>query len=141
MKIIPYYFVIHYLCFVRKISAIFFSILFISTFIMKVGILTAWVVQYDYIVKNICIQKEKKINTCHGSCHLNDQLKLVDSPDDNDQIPKKNFIQKLEVEFLVSNFTCCLMPMNEMTPKIVSNYLESMDQYESINDIPPPKFG
>lgn len=29
-----------------------------------------FVIQQDYIAKNLCIQKDKPMNTCQGKCHL-----------------------------------------------------------------------
>ncbi len=34
-----------------------------------------YIIHKDYIEKNLCVQKENPVNTCHGKCYLHERLK------------------------------------------------------------------
>jgi hypothetical protein len=38
-----------------------------------------------YIAQNLCVFKEEKNNHCHGRCHLEKQLKMVDKSSEDKQ--------------------------------------------------------
>lgn len=48
--------------------------------------LAEYYIRYDYIVKNLCVQRNKLKNTCKGSCHLKENLDKVD--ENSKEIPK-----------------------------------------------------
>ncbi len=43
-----------------------------------------YVINKDYIEKNLCVEKENPYNTCHGKCYLHTQLNKQDKPLDAD---------------------------------------------------------
>ena len=44
-----------------------------------------YVINKDYIEKNLCVEKDNPENTCHGKCHLHDQLTRQSEPQDADR--------------------------------------------------------
>ncbi len=52
----------------------------------------------DYIVKNLCINRDKPESTCDGKCFLDDQLKKSADPVDADKDNSKKTLQRTNVE-------------------------------------------
>ncbi len=52
----------------------------------------------DYIVKNLCINRDKPENKCDGKCFLNDQLQKSADPVNADKDSGKKTIQRINVE-------------------------------------------
>ena len=92
----------------------------------------------DYIAKELCKQKDDKQNTCNGKCHLRTQLEIFNEEAPND---KKNLkLEKTEIlfieEFNAYNFAHFVINTKQLT----SFYL--VKSYDSILNIPypPPNF-
>lgn len=59
-----------------------------------------YIVNYDYIVKELCENKEKPALKCNGKCHLMKQLAKSAEEDKNTSSDKKlNVKQEIEVLF------------------------------------------
>ena len=41
--------------------------------------LASYIVQYDYIVNELCVNRDKPDLKCNGKCHLKDQLAKASS--------------------------------------------------------------
>jgi hypothetical protein len=50
-----------------------------------------YIINKDFIEKNLCVEKENPLNTCHGKCYLHAQLTEQDKTMDSD-INNKNKI-------------------------------------------------
>ena len=79
-----------YFSFPKQIILIRFLIIFIAIANILVSTRQTFVVCYflvnqENISKTLCIQKDLKVNTCHGKCHLKKQL------NDEDNSPSKPF--------------------------------------------------
>ena len=60
----------------------------------------------DYIIKTLCIERDKEVNTCQGQCHLNKEIEKNSSQDEEKQreIPGRTF--ENETYYLIlSSFT------------------------------------
>lgn len=101
--------------------------------------LAEYYIRYDYIVKNLCVQKDKVINKCKGSCHLKANLDKLDetSNESTKSIEIKNLFM-LDIHFSanslgMSNFNnlfSYLALKNQMNN--YQNYIKPLT--------PPPKF-
>jgi hypothetical protein len=59
-----------------------------------------YIVNYDYIVKELCENKEKPALKCNGKCHLMKELAKTAEDDKNTSSDKKqNVKQEIEVLF------------------------------------------
>ena len=59
-----------------------------------------YIVNYDYIVKELCENKEKPVLKCNGKCHLMKELAKTAEDDRNTSSDKKqNVKQEIEVLF------------------------------------------
>ena len=59
-----------------------------------------YIVNYDYIVKELCENKEKPVLKCNGKCHLMKELaKTVEDDKNTSSDKKQNVKQKIEVLF------------------------------------------
>ncbi|BDQ03418.1 MAG: hypothetical protein KatS3mg036_0213 [Ignavibacterium sp.] len=62
---------------ISPVKKYFIILLAISYLVAVNANLVAWIeynVNYDFIVKFLCIQKDEPENLCHGSCHLKKNL-------------------------------------------------------------------
>ena len=60
----------------------------------------------EYIIKALCIERDKEVNTCQGQCHLNKEIEKNSSQDEEKQreIPGRTF--ENETYYLIlSSFT------------------------------------
>jgi len=58
----------------------------------------------DYIAKNLCINRDKKDNCCHGKCFLKKQIKVTDENNNASENNSTKKTQKTEGEdFLCSS--------------------------------------
>lgn len=87
---------------VKRFLAITLIFLLSAQCIFKLGIITYFEANRDYIAQVLCINKEKPITMCYGQCFLDRNLSLADeSPE---QTPLKS---KLKIEapiFIGSSF-------------------------------------
>ncbi|MCR4416180.1 MAG: hypothetical protein NUV92_00340 [Ignavibacteria bacterium] len=101
--------------------------------------LAEYYIRYDYIVKNLCVQRNKLKNTCKGSCHLKENLDKVD--ENSKEIPKS-----IEFRNLISVDTH-LNTVNhnyDYSLYVISFLILNKLDYKQQTDIdvltPPPKF-
>lgn len=50
-------------------------------------VFVAFKLQQDYIVNNLCVQKDEVVNTCNGSCVLTNQLKAANKKQKESNYP------------------------------------------------------
>jgi len=93
---------------VKKRFSIFFLLVLSLPTIYKVGFFAFYQLNKDYIAENYCVNKDRPITLCYGSCFLDKGLALTD------QIPNPDSListLKFEIlEFLVDEVavpTCC----------------------------------
>jgi len=58
-----------------------------------------YALNYDYIVKELCEQKEEEVNNCKGKCHLSKRIQET-SDDSNSTIPTEKKTEQIELLFL-----------------------------------------
>ena len=55
----------------------------------KLGVITYFQLNQDFIAQVLCINKEKPVNTCHGHCFLKEKLNMGDDvQSDKETLPK-----------------------------------------------------
>lgn len=58
-----------------------------------------YIVNYDYIINELCENRDKPILTCNGKCYLGDQVEKQQKLDSQEQIPMP---PKMDLEKLIS---------------------------------------
>lgn len=125
----------------KKVVSILLLLLFFSPFILKVCIVATWFLHYDYILENICVQKDEVVNTCNGKCHLSKNLQKVDeSTSTSDKAPDFN-TSKLEYNPFIANIDIELNALQANLLPIPNTYfIDGVSQFSPKLDIPPPRF-
>ena len=84
----------------KKRIAISFSILILALPMVKVAILIQFGFNRDYIIENLCVERDKAINTCQGQCLLSQKLNEAS----NKEKEQESFLVKLvEQLFIIKN--------------------------------------
>jgi hypothetical protein len=94
---------------------------FLTPILLKVGILSNYLVQYKYYVEVLCENKNKPELKCNGKCQLAKELKNVDEEPVKPKLPQNNK-DKTEDIFLIHDFSNLIS--SELTYNInsYSNY-------------------
>ncbi len=71
---------------VRRVLPIFFLLLFLSQYIIKLGIVINFNLFQEEIIANCCINKNRPELECYGKCYLQKQIRSVD----NNNLPVQN---------------------------------------------------
>ena len=72
----------------------------------------AFKLQQDYIVKNLCVQKDEVINTCNGSCVLGARIKKANENQEDQNYPGKQKTRIFPVYIATINTTSSLFFLN-----------------------------
>lgn len=108
-----------------------YAIVLLSVFMFHIVLpLLPWMeyyIDYEYIVENLCEQKDEAVNTCNGNCHLAKEIKkAAPETDQNDQeTPVNNGTQKINFEVLAVN----LLRLNKITPHNKIHYESAPADY------------
>jgi hypothetical protein len=99
-------------------------------------ILTSYMVNKDFIAKNLCENRDKPMMHCNGKCHLRKQLAEQQKKED---APVQSLKEKLELQFF-SKTTPLIF--TEATPEIIpfnSSYLFFIPKTALASVFHPPR--
>lgn len=99
--------------------------------------LANYVINYDYIVEELCEQKDIKDNTCQGKCHLTKEIqKQAELPIEKTQL--------IKIDYLKIPHTFCMILNKEGIDTNKLKFLQKLSKKEIIAfikpTIPPPKY-
>lgn len=84
----------------KKRIAISFSILILALPMVKMAILIQFGFNRDYIIENLCVERDKAINTCQGQCLLSQKLNEAS----NEETEQESFlVEIIEQLYLIKN--------------------------------------
>lgn len=113
-------------------------IYFLGTFQIAIPYLV-YLVNYDYIVENMCEQRDEVENQCLGSCYLNDQLeqKINEMQNKPGNEESRNVLLTLSIHFANEE-----MELQNLCSLYRYNDGDTFDFSFIQNDIPspPPRF-
>jgi hypothetical protein len=96
-----------------------------------------YLINKDYIAKNLCINKDKPKSCCKGKCHLVKQLQKTNKNQGTDPKNTNNRVQLKELnEFIISK-TCSYTAEITRHTYFVSNILTSDQLAYSAIFVPP----
>lgn len=105
--------------------------------------LAEYVVNYDYIVENLCENKDRPFLNCDGKCYLAKQLAKESEGADNNPFESKQ--SKTDIQFVVSFDTSFDLDLdNNGFSTLLNNFKTSQDLFSILflTDIAqPPELG
>ena len=96
-------------------------------------------VNYDYIVTELCENKEKPELDCNGKCHLAKELASASENDVANSNDKKVVVQQYELLYFqeIQSITFTLLNSN-FNPEVVNSYTENYLHLGSNSTFHPP---
>jgi hypothetical protein len=104
----------------------------------KLGVITYFTLNQEYIATELCINKEKPAMACHGTCFLKKNLKLADEANDNNGATTGRTNLEFPL-FIVSRitYTFYFVPRNSISN---SRYAAPLSQAHLQAPFHPPSF-
>ncbi|KAB2908924.1 MAG: hypothetical protein LC102_08980 [Ignavibacteriales bacterium] len=115
--------------FFNKTVAVILLPVVLFNYIRIVGPFFDYMVNYDYIVSELCVQKDEEVNDCCGSCVLNDNVeKIVNEPEHEkkENLPPNNLRDRLEEQLPTLQYHHSAAP-----------FAETEQIYTQTNEFPP----
>lgn len=91
----------------KKIIAISFSILILALSTVKMAILIQFGFNRNYIIENLCVERDEEVNNCQGQCHLSQKLNQA-SADEKEQ--QSFLVEVIEQLYLTQNKYLSIKP-------------------------------
>jgi hypothetical protein len=121
---------------VKKAIFIFALLMFLKPVLPVIE----YVVNYDYISKVLCVNKDKPMLHCNGKCHLMKELAKT-SENEKPISDKKIAIQEFEVLFIEKIESFVVRPLfYRTTTKITDNYSNYYSHLNSCTVFHPPTY-
>lgn len=101
-----------------------------------------YVVNYDYIITELCVQKDLYENQCNGMCHLSEKMVEASKPSEPSDKPRFSFVE-ISSEFLPNIYPIFenkILFLEKSTAKDTYNTMYSFTKLFSIFH-PPILFG
>lgn len=98
----------------------------------------AFKINEEYIVENVCVEKDATVNTCQGSCYLSQEISDASNKPTESATQIKLRASELNFEFLIPNkllpnkFGDNLKRSNDYCQKLISKNYKPL--------VPPPKY-
>lgn len=101
-----------------------------------------YVINYDYIVKELCENKEKPALKCNGKCHLAKQLaKAAEDEKSTSSDKKQNVKQEIEIMFCLEFKSIAFTKNAVFTTKNIDSDYQNLYASTAIQSIfHPPTF-
>lgn len=125
----------------KKLTISLILVVMTLNYLRIVGPFFDYVINYDYIVTELCVEKDEPVNDCCGSCVVSDNLAtVIEDEQDEDSIPGGN--QQKSIKELMPHFLLTRqVPTAHMSSKIPNHFVfaENPVKREHKPDTPPPK--
>jgi hypothetical protein len=107
---------------VKKVIAIVFILLLSAQYVFKLGIITYFETNREYIAEVLCVNKTKPITMCYGQCFLNRNLSVLENEDASR--PVTTFKYQIES-------TAFIYQANEINLSLYSQKVEKMCPFQT----------
>ena len=106
-----------------RITSIILLFVYLSLWLKPLYPFLEFKINKEYIIKVLCIERDKKVNTCQGQCHLNNEIKKNTNQDEN----QKNTVpgQNLENEIFFFTHSQVKLHPPESTTKSYCFYINN----------------
>jgi hypothetical protein len=96
-----------------------------------------YIIRRDYIVKNLCVEKENPVNTCQGKCYLHEQLNKSSEEMNDDGNDKENKISSNRIGDHLRAISVDLIIFPEESPLAGYYCLPGITSFASDIFVPP----
>lgn len=123
----------------KQVTSILLIIIFCFSVVRPVISCFEYIINYDYITKVLCINKEKPELKCSGKCYLKEQLSKISSENKSKEkrIPKIKFEKFPIICYQTNDFLIKKIDFN--TNSDIWGYNFSINNSSSKPPTPPPK--
>ncbi|MCB0509130.1 MAG: hypothetical protein H6579_02410 [Chitinophagales bacterium] len=121
----------------KKLTSILLVMVFISPFLFKAFVVVNWFVNKQYIVENLCVQKNEEVNTCKGACHLKANLEKVDAAQNENQAGKKYKFNENYKDFISVEEELLNLSSASVTIELSTRLDFSFQDFFTIHSPPP----
>lgn len=97
----------------------------------------AFKINQQYIVKNLCVEKDNVDNSCLGSCYLSNEMLEDSNESKNKTVPNKIEITELHLEFLIFSKSNYIQYYSANSYNNYSAIITIQKVYKPL--VPPPK--
>ncbi len=98
-----------------------------------------YVANYDYIVENFCVNKDKPELKCNGQCYLMKQLAKQSNDDQTNPFEKQKKSESSEIVYL-EKFNYSIPTIEDWKPFTLFAYRYNLSLNDSLSILdPPPK--
>jgi hypothetical protein len=126
---------------VKKLTISLILVVMTLNYLRIVGPFFDYAINYDYIVSELCVEKDEPVNDCCGSCVVSENLSTVIEDEKEDAtIPGRN--QQKSVKELMPHFLLTgQIPVFNFGSKIPYHFViaENPVKREHKPDTPPPR--
>ena len=117
-----------------RLASLLFAILFFSRPALP---LVAFVLNYDYISKELCINKDNDNLDCHGKCQLKKELAKASGHDQGNQVPRLKMADA-EVLFILPEAPFNPVFLTSATKPATGPYINLYQSLPTQNHFHPP---
>ncbi len=125
----------------KKLTISLILVVMTMNYLRIVGPFFDYVINYDYIVTELCVEKDEPVNDCCGSCVVSENLTtIIEDEQDDASIPEKS--QQKNVKELMPHFLLTRqVPVAHFGSKIPNHFVlaENPVKREHKPDTPPPR--
>ncbi len=117
-----------------KIFSLFFFLIYTS-YVFRIAFpLIEYVVDYNYISEELCVEKDNPNNDCHGSCYLSKQIEREVNPVSKE---KTVIIDFIKLPHLLAESELNILPQNSILEYFT--FHNKIINYSSKPLTPPPE--
>jgi hypothetical protein len=90
----------------RSFFAVTLALVLTGSLFFKLGVIAWYTINKSEIVKELCIDKEKEVNTCQGNCELSKTLNLSEGKTESQELQFVTAFEALSF-ILPETIMCC----------------------------------
>jgi len=98
-----------------------------------------YMINRDFIVKNLCVEKDNPENTCNGKCYLHEQLNKISEQKNDDRGDKENKSPDKRMDDHLRVFPADLLVFQDESPIAGYYYFPATTRFVSQIFVPPQK--
>jgi len=121
-----------------KIASTILLVVYLSIWLKPLFPYIDFELNRDYIIKTLCVERDKEVNTCQGNCHLNKEIEenSTRETDDQNRAPAQGF----ESEIFYITLSGFKSPQPATVKRSLCIYLTNYRFLIDKNHFHPPEF-
>lgn len=118
----------------NRLISVFLLLTLCSQLLLKLGVVVSWKINQDYIIENLCINRNRPEMECNGKCCLQTQLKSVDESQTDKKgtsLPAK--LKVFESDNYIENYTFSFFESIQKLSKENLSILNNLYSFDYLN--------